>query len=222
MMPFKISELSNFKNVRTLAPGAAIMLADGDEKTGFEAAPFMIDRPDRHRAGHARRSRPLCPADRDHDSRRARRADHDVRADPHRRPARLRDADRRHQRQGQYAGDDRAMAAVRRPRTRCASSAARRATNGPRRFRASAPCATEFSRAADFAGTPQFSRRDRRQAALRSSGDLICCFLRRLRSPGEMHHVGSTGGFWQVSARRPSRSRSVFQAALGGGTDQAR
>ncbi len=42
MMPFKISELSNFKNVRTLAPGAAVILADGDEKTGFEAAPFMI------------------------------------------------------------------------------------------------------------------------------------------------------------------------------------
>jgi hypothetical protein len=42
LMPFKISELSNFKNIRTLAPGAALILADGDEKTGFEAAPFMI------------------------------------------------------------------------------------------------------------------------------------------------------------------------------------
>jgi hypothetical protein len=42
LMPFRISELSNFKNVRTLAPGAALILADGDEKTGFEAAPFMI------------------------------------------------------------------------------------------------------------------------------------------------------------------------------------
>jgi hypothetical protein len=42
MMPFNISELSNFKNVRTLAPGAAVILADGDEKTGFEVAPFMI------------------------------------------------------------------------------------------------------------------------------------------------------------------------------------
>jgi hypothetical protein len=41
-MPFKISELSEFKNVRTLAPGAAIILADGDESTGFEAAPFMV------------------------------------------------------------------------------------------------------------------------------------------------------------------------------------
>jgi hypothetical protein len=42
MMPFKISELSGFKTVRTLAPGAAIILADGDETTGFEAAPFMV------------------------------------------------------------------------------------------------------------------------------------------------------------------------------------
>ena len=42
LLPFKIGELSQFKNVRTLAPGAAIILADGDEKTGFEAAPFMI------------------------------------------------------------------------------------------------------------------------------------------------------------------------------------
>jgi hypothetical protein len=42
LMPFKIDELSSFKNVRTLAPGAALILADGDEKTGFEVAPFMI------------------------------------------------------------------------------------------------------------------------------------------------------------------------------------
>jgi hypothetical protein len=41
-MPFKISELSDFKNVRTLALGAALILADGDEVTGFEAAPFMV------------------------------------------------------------------------------------------------------------------------------------------------------------------------------------
>jgi hypothetical protein len=42
LMPFKIAELSDFKNIRTLAPGAAIILADGDETTGFEAAPFMV------------------------------------------------------------------------------------------------------------------------------------------------------------------------------------
>ena len=42
LLPFKVSELSNFKNVRTLSPGAAIILADGDETTGFEAAPFMV------------------------------------------------------------------------------------------------------------------------------------------------------------------------------------
>ena len=42
LMPFKVSELSSFKNIRTLAPGAALILSDGDEKTGFEVAPFMI------------------------------------------------------------------------------------------------------------------------------------------------------------------------------------
>jgi hypothetical protein len=42
LMPFKISDLSDFKNVRTLSPGAAIILADGDEATGFEPAPFMV------------------------------------------------------------------------------------------------------------------------------------------------------------------------------------
>ncbi|MGX9424441.1 MULTISPECIES: hypothetical protein [Bradyrhizobium] len=42
LMPFKMTELANFKNVRTLAPGAALIVADGDEKSGFEVAPFMI------------------------------------------------------------------------------------------------------------------------------------------------------------------------------------
>ena len=42
LLPFKMNELSDFKNVRTLAPGAALILADGDEKSGFEVAPFMI------------------------------------------------------------------------------------------------------------------------------------------------------------------------------------
>jgi hypothetical protein len=42
LMPFKVTELSSFKNIRTLAPGAIIVLADNDETTGFEAAPFMV------------------------------------------------------------------------------------------------------------------------------------------------------------------------------------
>jgi hypothetical protein len=42
LLPFKITDLADFKNVRTLAPGAALVLADGDEATGFEAAPFMV------------------------------------------------------------------------------------------------------------------------------------------------------------------------------------
>jgi hypothetical protein len=42
LMPFNTTELSNFKNVRTLGAGAALVLADGDEATGLEAAPFMV------------------------------------------------------------------------------------------------------------------------------------------------------------------------------------
>jgi hypothetical protein len=42
LMPFKVSELSDFKTVRTLAVGAAMILADGNEEKGFEAAPFMV------------------------------------------------------------------------------------------------------------------------------------------------------------------------------------
>jgi hypothetical protein len=42
LMPFKVSELGDFRNVRTLTPGSAVLLADGDEKTGFEVAPFMV------------------------------------------------------------------------------------------------------------------------------------------------------------------------------------
>jgi hypothetical protein len=42
LMPFKISELSDFKTVRTLGPGAGILLADGDEVTGIEPAAFMV------------------------------------------------------------------------------------------------------------------------------------------------------------------------------------
>ncbi|MBR0968614.1 hypothetical protein JQ554_30775 [Bradyrhizobium diazoefficiens] len=41
-MPFKITELADFKNVRTLAPGSSIILADGDESTGIEPKPFII------------------------------------------------------------------------------------------------------------------------------------------------------------------------------------
>jgi hypothetical protein len=42
LMPFKITELGDFKTVRTLLQGPAIILADGDEATGFEPKPFMM------------------------------------------------------------------------------------------------------------------------------------------------------------------------------------
>ena len=161
LMPFRMAELSNFKTVRTLAPGAALILADGDEKSGFETAPFMIigivgstpaQPDDRGR---------FCPADGHHDSRRARRAHHDVRTGPHRRPARIRDAHRCRQRQGQYAGDDRAMVAVRRPEFAAhhRQFAARRLDQA--RSRVSAPCATEFARANAARGAEDFVARRR-------------------------------------------------------------
>lgn len=54
MMPFRISQLSDFKTVRMLAPGAAILLADSSDENAVEKSPFMIlgsvgsapDRPD--------------------------------------------------------------------------------------------------------------------------------------------------------------------------------
>ena len=42
LMPFKVGDLSDFKNVRALGATGALLLADGDEATGFEAAPFMV------------------------------------------------------------------------------------------------------------------------------------------------------------------------------------
>src|SRR5579872_917164 len=42
LMPFKASELADFKTVRAITPGPSLLLADGDEATGFEAAPFMV------------------------------------------------------------------------------------------------------------------------------------------------------------------------------------
>jgi hypothetical protein len=42
LMPFNVRELADFKNVRALTPGPALLLADGNETAGFEAAPFMV------------------------------------------------------------------------------------------------------------------------------------------------------------------------------------
>ena len=42
LMPFKVGELGDFKSVRALGATGALLLADGDEATGFEAAPFMV------------------------------------------------------------------------------------------------------------------------------------------------------------------------------------
>jgi hypothetical protein len=42
LMPFKITELGNFRTVRALAPGAVILLADDDGSAGIESSPFMV------------------------------------------------------------------------------------------------------------------------------------------------------------------------------------
>lgn len=42
LLPFKMTELGDFKSVRTLAPGSAILFADTEQDTGLEAAPFMV------------------------------------------------------------------------------------------------------------------------------------------------------------------------------------
>jgi hypothetical protein len=41
-MPFNLRDTADFKTVRTLAPGAALLLADGNEDSGVEGSPFMV------------------------------------------------------------------------------------------------------------------------------------------------------------------------------------
>jgi hypothetical protein len=42
LLPFKLTDLGAFKSVHTLAPGAAILLTDGDGEAQIEAASFMV------------------------------------------------------------------------------------------------------------------------------------------------------------------------------------
>lgn len=42
LLPFKVTELGDFKVVRSLAPGAVILLADDDGSEGVEGSPFMV------------------------------------------------------------------------------------------------------------------------------------------------------------------------------------
>ena len=42
LLPFKVSDLSGFKNVRTLVPGQAVMLLDGDEEAALSGAPYVL------------------------------------------------------------------------------------------------------------------------------------------------------------------------------------
>ena len=42
LLPFKVTEMSDFKNVRTLAPGAALLLSDAADEAKVETGPFMV------------------------------------------------------------------------------------------------------------------------------------------------------------------------------------
>jgi hypothetical protein len=42
LLPFRITELSDFKTVRSLAPGSTILLTDSVDETGLESLPFMV------------------------------------------------------------------------------------------------------------------------------------------------------------------------------------
>ena len=89
LLPFKISDLGDFKNVRTLAVGSAVLLADSEENSQRRGDALHGAQPDGIYTGTAGRSRPVRPGDRDQHSGRARGTDDDVRSDPHRRHARL-------------------------------------------------------------------------------------------------------------------------------------
>jgi hypothetical protein len=42
LLPFKVSELSSFKTVRTLTPRSTLLLTDGTEETTLDGAPYMV------------------------------------------------------------------------------------------------------------------------------------------------------------------------------------
>lgn len=66
LLPFKVSELADFKKVRTLVPGQAVMLLDGEEDGALSGAPYVLitvarisaDQPD----GRERMARDLARA----------------------------------------------------------------------------------------------------------------------------------------------------------------
>jgi len=139
LMPFKISELSAFKMFarwRSVLPS----FSPTAMKKPLEAAPFnghgligSAPAQPEDRGRFANRPQPRFPG--------ARRADHDVRtiastASPDTRRVSMRPAARTTPPSPWCNGCDSAA------RTRCASLEARRATNGRKHFRASAPCAT--------------------------------------------------------------------------------
>ena len=113
LLPFKITDLGSFKSVHTLAPGAAVLLSDGDGEAKIEAASFMV-------IGTIA-SAPTQPGDRDRFAQQAAAtipglrdaSDHDVRTGPHRWITGLRNPPRCLQRQGKGTRHRGAVAAIR-------------------------------------------------------------------------------------------------------------
>ena len=42
LLPFKVTEIGEFKNIRTLPPGGALLLADAADETRTEASPYIV------------------------------------------------------------------------------------------------------------------------------------------------------------------------------------
>ena len=62
LMPFNLTDLGNFKNVRTLAPGAALILGDGDEAERLRAGALHDHRRDRPNAPASRTIARVLPS----------------------------------------------------------------------------------------------------------------------------------------------------------------
>ena len=84
LMPFKVGDLGNFKNVRALGGDRRPAARRRRRDRRLRGRALHGDRPGRGDPDAARRSRPFCRTGRAVHSRNAQRTDYDVRACPHR------------------------------------------------------------------------------------------------------------------------------------------